>query len=173
MRNNKMKHLPNVITLSRIALSIALLAIHPFSKMFFVIYTYCGVSDVLDGFLARKFGLSNERGARLDSVADIVFYAVTAFKIMPSLLGILTPFIWCIIAVVLVLRIICYVIAVIKYHQFAALHTYMNKLTGFLVFTVPYIISQPFVTYACAIISIVAVVAALEELIIHIGTDRH
>ena len=81
-----MKHLPNCITLSRIILSITLLVIHTFSPMFFVVYTYCGVSDVLDGFLARKFSLSTENGAKLDSISDIVIYGITAVKIMPSLM---------------------------------------------------------------------------------------
>lgn len=68
-----MKHLPNVITLSRIVSALALMPILAFSQTFFVIYTYCGVSDVLDGFLARKLNSVNESGARLDSIADIVF----------------------------------------------------------------------------------------------------
>lgn len=111
-----MKYLPNCITMSRIILSIALLVIHTFSPMFFVIYTYCGVSDVLDGFFARKFNLSSENGARLDSISDIIFYGITAVKIMPSLFGVLMPPIWWLIAVVLVIRIISYAVAMIKYH---------------------------------------------------------
>ena len=168
-----MKHLPNCITLSRIILSITLLVIHTFSPMFFVVYTYCGVSDVLDGFLARKFSLSTENGAKLDSISDIVFYGITAVKIMPSLLCVLTPPIWWLIAVVLVIRIISYTVAMIKYHCFASLHTYMNKLTGFLIFTVPYIIAQPFALHASIIITVVALLAASEEFIIHISANQY
>ena len=168
-----MKNLPNIITLSRIILSLSLLGTHTFSQSFFAIYTYCGVSDVLDGFLARKLNLSNEKGARLDSIADIIFYGVTAFKICPSLCGVLTSPIWCIIIAVALLRIISYIVAMIKYHQFASLHTYMNKLTGLLIFTVPYIIAQPFAISACMIISIVALLAALEELVIHISENQY
>ena len=109
-----MKHVPNCITLSRIILSITLLVIHTFSPMFFVVYTYCGVSDVLDGFLARKFSLSTENGAKLDSISDIVFYGITAAKIMPSLLCVLMPPIWWLIAVVLVIRIISYTVEAVK-----------------------------------------------------------
>ena len=43
----------------------------------------------------------------------------------------------------------------------------MNKLTGFLVFTVPYILFLQFAESDCMIISVVAVIAAMEELIIH------
>ena len=168
-----MKHLPNIITLSRIVSAIVLLLVHPFSKAFFVLYTYCGISDAADGFLARKFNLASEKGARLDSVADIVFYGVTAFKIFPELCGTLTPLIWCVIAVAALLRVISYITAAIKYHCFASLHTYMNKLTGFLVFTLPYIVYIPFVKSVFLVIGIVAVLAAAEELIIHITSKRY
>lgn len=162
-----MKHLPNIITLSRLVSALVLLPVCAFSKAFFAIYTYCGISDVIDGAVARRMHSNSEKGAKLDSIADIMFYAVTAFKIFPALCGTLTLLIWCIIAAAALLRIISYLTAAIKYRRFASLHTYMNKLTGFLVFTVPYIIFQPFAKPVCLIISVVAVIAALEELIIH------
>lgn len=168
-----MKYLPNLITMSRIAAAFALLPVRAFSQAFFVIYTWCGVSDILDGALARKLRCNNESGARLDSIADIVFYAVTAFKIFPALCVELTPLIWCVIAAAALLRIISYAAAAVKYRRFASLHTYMNKLTGFLVFTVPYIIFQPFAKPACLIISAAAVLAAAEEIFIHARSGEY
>lgn len=168
-----MKLLPNLITLSRIVSALFLIPIHVFSQAFFVVYTYCGVSDILDGILARKLHCSDEFGARLDSIADIVFYTVTAVKILPVLCSKLTPLIWYIIIATLIIRVISYTIAAIKYQCFASLHTYMNKLTGFLVFTIPYIIIFSFVGTACMVIGIVAVIAASEELIIHISTYQY
>lgn len=167
------KHLPNLITLSRIVSALALLPIHAFSQAFFVIYTYCGVSDVLDGALARVLHSADENGARLDSISDIVFYAVAAFKILPVLCSKLTPLIWCIIASSALLRMISYAVAKIKYHRFASLHTYMNKLTGVLVFIVPYIIFLPFAGPACLIISVMAVLASAEELLIHMSAGEY
>ena len=93
-----MKNLPNLITLTRILSAIALLSANAFSDAFFVFYTYCGISDVLDGALARTLHYADEIGAKLDSIADIVFYAAAAFKIFPALRSELTPLIWCIIA---------------------------------------------------------------------------
>lgn len=168
-----MKHLPNLITLSRLVSALLLMPIRAFSQAFFIVYTYCGVSDVLDGALARRLHCNDEFGARFDSIADIVFYAVTAFKILPLLCSKLTPSIWYIITATVIIRIISYTAAAIKYRRFASLHTYMNKLTGFLVFTVPYIIFLPFAKTACMIISVVAVLAATEELIIHIRTYQY
>lgn len=168
-----MKNLPNLITLSRLVSAILLMPICAFSQAFFAIYTYCGISDILDGALARKLHCNDEFGARLDSIADIVFYAVTAFKILPVLCSKLTPSIWYIIIATVIIRIISYTVAAIKYRRFASLHTYMNKLTGFLVFTVPYILFLPFAESDCMIISVVAVIAAMEELIIHAIADEY
>lgn len=168
-----MKNLPNLITLSRLVSAILLMPICAFSQAFFAIYTYCGISDILDGALARKLHCNDEFGARLDSIADILFYAVTAFKILPVLCSKLTPSIWYIVIATVIIRIISYTVAAIKYRRFASLHTYMNKLTGFLVFTVPYILFLPFAESACMIISVVAVLAAMEELIIHAIADEY
>lgn len=168
-----MKYLPNFVTLSRIVSALFLLPIHDFSNAFFAVYTYCGVSDILDGFLARKLKVTNESGARLDSIADIIFYGVTVYKMFPVLYSILTPLIWCIVVTALLIRIISYAVAAIKYRRFASMHTYMNKLTGFLVFAVPYIVFKPFAKPICLIISVVAVLAAAEELYIHVRESKY
>lgn len=47
-----MKYLPNALTLLRIVLCVPLLFLRPFSVWFFVLYTICGISDMLDGYLA-------------------------------------------------------------------------------------------------------------------------
>ena len=49
-----MKHIANYISISRIIMSIVLIATAPFSVMFYIIYIYCGISDMLDGYIARK-----------------------------------------------------------------------------------------------------------------------
>ena len=72
-----MKHLPNCITMSRIVLTICLIPIQSFSRAFFVIYSCCGVSDVLDGALARVLRCSNDKGAKLDSIADLYVRNIT------------------------------------------------------------------------------------------------
>ena len=50
-----MKNVPNFITCIRILGTIILLFIDPFTTGFYVLYTFCGVTDVLDGLIARKF----------------------------------------------------------------------------------------------------------------------
>ena len=57
------------ITLVRIAASALLLVLPWRSAAFFAVYTVAGLSDALDGWVARKTGTASDFGARLDSAA--------------------------------------------------------------------------------------------------------
>lgn len=96
-------NLPNCITFFRIIGTLCLLFMPACSTMFLLIYTLAGVTDVLDGWLARKTGTASAWGARLDSIADLFFYAVLFLKIFPILK--LPVGIWCGVIVVLLLRV--------------------------------------------------------------------
>jgi cardiolipin synthase len=65
-------NVPNLITLARIVLTpVAILMI--VSDRFmpaFLIFVLAGVSDGVDGFIARRFNLRSELGAYLDPLAD-------------------------------------------------------------------------------------------------------
>ena len=66
----------NSITGIRIACSIALLFCPAFSTAFFTLYIIAGVSDMLDGTVARKSGTVSEFGSRLDTLADLILVIV-------------------------------------------------------------------------------------------------
>ena len=61
----------NGITVSRLLFSLAMILFPPSSVPFAVLYVLCGATDVLDGFAARKLYTENEKGAMLDSIADL------------------------------------------------------------------------------------------------------
>lgn len=163
------KVLPNIISCFRVAGTLALLLTDPLSAYFYVIYTLCGISDVLDGTIARATGNTSEFGAKLDSIADILFYTVMLVKILPLLVDALPGWIWYVVAAVIAVRIMAYVVAAFKYRKFASLHTYLNKLTGALIFTVPYFFfgNGSFVFAISMSVCVVAGLASLEELAIH------
>lgn len=162
------KHLPNCITLLRMVGTFVLLFIAPLTDTFYVIYTLTGVTDVLDGTLARKMNLTSKLGAKLDSIADILFYTLVILRLFPEILPRIPEEIWYIVGAVVLIRLISYTVAAIKFRCFASLHTYMNKITGFTVFVIPYIIKLPFFAEACFVICAIAALAALDELRIHI-----
>ena len=80
-----MTQLPNIITLLRIADSLGLLLCDVTSVAYWIIYALCGISDIADGWLARKLRCVTMKGALLDSLADICFVACCAWKLLPIL----------------------------------------------------------------------------------------
>ena len=75
-----MKNIANYISISRIIMSILLIITKTFSIPFYIIYIYSGLSDMVDGFVARKYNITSEIGAKIDSIADIVFILVAIVK---------------------------------------------------------------------------------------------
>ena len=69
-----MRRLPNALSLLRIPLSAWMLSVRPFSAGFWAAYLLGGLTDGLDGFLARRFAAVSRRGAMLDSLADAAFF---------------------------------------------------------------------------------------------------
>ena len=80
-----MKHLPNILSLLRIVGAIALLLSNVPGILFWMLYIVCGISDITDGWLARKLKCVTRTGALLDSLADICFVACCAWKLLPIL----------------------------------------------------------------------------------------
>ena len=56
---------PNICTMLRIVGTVGLLLIRPLTLPFYLLYTFCGITDVLDGTIARATNSTSEFGARL------------------------------------------------------------------------------------------------------------
>lgn len=170
---------PNMITFIRMLGTICLLFVSLFTPGFYIIYTISGCSDVLDGWVARVTKSSSEFGAKLDSVADLLFYAMLLVKILPLLIKMLPGWIWYCVGFVLLLRLGAYLTAALKYHRFATLHTYFNKLTGFAVFLIPYVMELEMITkYSIGLcysvgLCVVGGISSLEELLIHLSEKEY
>jgi CDP-diacylglycerol--glycerol-3-phosphate 3-phosphatidyltransferase len=70
-------------------------------------------------------------------------------------------------------RFVSYGTAAKKYHRFASLHTYLNKVTGLMVFLVPYAIISPAAIPYCWSVCVVAMIGSIEELILHITSEKY
>jgi len=165
--------LPNIITAVRLIGAVCLIFAQNFTTAFFIILTVCGISDLIDGTVARLMHSTSEFGARLDSVADLTFYSVMMAKLLPVLFDRLPKSLLYAALCVLIIRLLSYGIAAAKYHKFASLHTYMNKVTGVFVFFVPYFIPTEFAVYYSVAVCSVAALASVEELMIHAVTDSY
>ena len=91
----------NALTICRIALSVSLLIPATFSPTFFALYVLAGITDMLDGYVARRTGTESELGARLDSIADVVLVVVCLVKILPAIAVPMWLWVW-VTAIVLV-----------------------------------------------------------------------
>ena len=161
-------NMADTVTTVRMVASLFLLFFPTKSIWFLVIYTFSGLTDVLDGWLARKSGRASEFGARLDSIADLLFCSVLLIRLFPVLYQKLPGEIWYAVSGIVLVRLGAYVVAAVKYHRFASLHIWLNKLTGAAVFLLPYVLlASSIVVYSWAV-CILAFVASTEELAIHL-----
>lgn len=164
---------PNCITMLRIIGAGGLFFTEAFSQPFFILYTFCGISDVLDGWIARLTKTTTELGSKLDSVADLLFYSAMIIKIFPELCAVLPIGIWCVVWASLLLRVLTYVMVAIKHKRFASLHTYMNKLTGFAAFGIPYFLKTTLAIPYCTVGCIIAGTASVEEFLLHVLSKEY
>ncbi|MHC1720566.1 MAG: CDP-alcohol phosphatidyltransferase family protein [Clostridiaceae bacterium] len=166
----KIENLPNTITISRILLSVLLLFSKPFGLTFFIVYTTCGVSDMVDGYIARKTNTISKLGMKLDSIADIVFTAAVLVTLLPVIKAPLTIWLW--IAVIALIRVASLITGYFKYRAFAALHTYANKATGLLLFCFPFLYVMVDTMALEYLLCIVASMSAIEDLVINITSKK-
>ena len=70
-----LRSIPNVISLSRVALAVAFVGDHDVNARMLIVLV-AAVTDMLDGWLARKAGITSRFGALIDPFADRVFVLV-------------------------------------------------------------------------------------------------
>ena len=156
-----MKKIPNIITGCRLLLSAALLFCPPLSPPFYAVYLSAGLSDTLDGFLARKLNAATPFGAKLDTAADLALVAVCLIRLLPILNIPLWLAVW--IAVIALIKAVNLVCGLVMKKQFVALHTVMNKVTGALLFFLPLTLSWIDLRYSAAVVCAAATFAAVQE----------
>ncbi len=151
----------NIITGTRIVISAFLLFCPAFSPAFFMLYIAAGVSDMIDGAVARKTGTVSEFGSWLDTIADIVFTAVCLIKMLPVLDVPVWLYIW--IAIIALIKAANIAAGYIRRKEFISVHSIMNKVTGGLLFVFP--LTLPFIDlrYSAAVVCMAATAAAIQE----------
>lgn len=75
-----LRHLPNLLTILRIVLIPVLVALllHGRYAAALQVFLVAGVSDALDGFIARRFNLCSRLGSLLDPLADKLLVVASA-----------------------------------------------------------------------------------------------
>ena len=155
------KHIANIITGSRIVLSLSLLLIPLTSAWFYAIYLLCGFTDMIDGTVARRTSSASEFGARLDTISDFVFMFVCAVKILPILH--IPVWLWIWIGIIAMIKLGNASWGFVRTKKLISPHTVLNKIAGLLLFLLPVTISFVDLTYTLPIVCAVATAAAIHE----------
>ena len=156
-----MRSLANCITAIRILCSIVMLFFPAFSLAFYTLYIIAGISDMVDGWVARRTHTASEFGAKLDTIADIVFVVVCLVKLPPVLN--IPVWLWVWIGIIALIKIINIISGFIVQKRFISVHSAMNKVTGLLLFVLPLTISFINLKYSAVVVCIFATFAAIQE----------
>lgn len=165
-----MKSVANYISITRIFLSFILALTKPLSISFIVIYLFCGISDVFDGYIARKTNTTSKLGEKLDSIADLIMVVVLMILLYPIINLTTQIIVWMVI--IGIIRAISIIVVYVKYKTFGILHTYGNKITGLLLFMFPLSLALVQSDVLMYVICLVASISALEELLIHLVSNE-
>ncbi|MDP9957710.1 CDP-diacylglycerol--glycerol-3-phosphate 3-phosphatidyltransferase [Epilithonimonas hungarica] len=129
-----MKKLPYILIATRflIAPIIFLLAYFEIENSRNLILTlmYFGLfTDIFDGIIARKVGVSSEKLRRLDSQTDLVFWlsiGFTTYFLNPEII----QEHWKSIALIFIMEALCYIISIWKFGKETCTHAWLAKLWG-------------------------------------------
>ena len=169
----KLKYIPNMLTFSRIILTIALIFISPaLGLLSFVVYCIAGFTDMVDGPLARRIPNGKSKiGTDLDSFADMLLIIVGVFVIMPAMQ--LWGWLWVAVICILVFKILSASLSGwIKHRQILFTHTFANKLAALFLFIAPilYYFVGPHLAINLYVVFIISwvLMATVEEALINL-----
>ncbi len=133
MSNNKNFTLPNGLTLYRIVVFPLILyfALSGKEVLYAAFFVFSLLTDVADGYFARRYNLETELGARLDSIADdlsylLAFTGIYVFKwddFRPHAVSFLI-YVGFLVATV--------VVSLIRFRGFPSFHLYTTKIGGYI-----------------------------------------
>ena len=141
--------------------SIALLFCNALSPVFYTLYIIAGISDMIDGWIARRTNSVSELGAKIDTIADFVFVVVCLIKLLPVLT--IPNWLWIWIGIIAFIKIVNVISGFVVQKKFVAIHSKMNKITGFLLFVFPLTLSFIELKYSAGVVCIFATFAAIQE----------
>lgn len=123
---------PNLLSVLRLALVPVLLglAVAGDVRGSFWTLAVAFITDLLDGFLARRLGLVSALGARLDSIADLGLFLVALLSVAGLFPDVVRQY-GGLVAAALVIAAAAQTICLARYRQPVVFHTWLAKVTGF------------------------------------------
>ena len=116
---------------------------------------------MIDGTIARKTNSVSEFGAKLDTVADLLFVAVSMIKLLVTIH--IPGWLWIWGSAIAIIKIGNIIWGYVSRKQFISLHTTMNRVTGLLLFLLPLTLSFMELKYSSLVVCSIATFAAIQE----------
>ena len=126
-------NIPNILSFYRlISFPVVLyFALKHMEQIFVILIVIDLITDVLDGFIARRFNMQTEFGARLDSIADIGMFTLAVIGIFVFKMDDIRPHIT-IFYIFLGLYVLSNIVSLIKFGRSPSLHLYSWKIGGYI-----------------------------------------
>jgi cardiolipin synthase (CMP-forming) len=126
-------NIPNILSLYRLFSFpfLFLFIILGYEKLFAYLLWFNLTTDVLDGWIARKFNLSSEIGARIDALADTGTYILALTGILLLKWEDFEPFAFSLFAFC-GLFLVSRIYPLLKFRRFYGYHTIIAKTTGYI-----------------------------------------
>ena len=121
----------------------------------------CGLTDVMDGIVARKTNTVSDFGAKLDTGADFIFVVVLLTKIL-SVIDV-PVWLWIWVIAIAGIKIGNVIYGFIYRGRFMVEHTIMNKVTGILLFLLPLTVFLIEMKYSVMAVCSIATFSAIQE----------
>lgn len=151
----------NFVTGVRIVFSLIMLYFPVFTPGFNACYLLAGITDMVDGSVARRFGTESEFGEKLDTIADIIFVAAALYKLLPAIA--LATGIWIWTGIIAVVKVINIISGFVVQKRFVAVHSLANKITGIALFLLPLSLLFVDIKYTAVLVCMLATFAAVQE----------
>ena len=152
------------ITGIRILCALSLIFCPTFSGWFYALYIVGGVSDVLDGAVARHLAAETPFGAQLDTAADMAFTIVVIIKVVRAMALPVWLLLWT--GGIAAIKCVNLISGWILYKRFVSEHTVMNKICGLLLFALPLcagLLPRAPVVWLTGLSCVAATLAAVQE----------
>src|SRR5262245_17397377 len=137
MKNSKLKFwIPMGLTLFRLTVSPLLIFLSRAGALdpaYLPVFIAGFSADVLDGYLARKWEVVSKIGAKIDSLADMVFWicaSISIYRFQPAWSTSIAPLAYLIIATLLA----SWIFSFAKFKQLPAYHTKLSKFVAVFLF---------------------------------------
>ena len=133
MKKKEFWTIPNVITLYRLLMVPVILyfAISGRENLFAVFLVINLISDIIDGYIARRFKMESEIGAKLDSFADNFNYVLAFIGFFIFKMDDLREHIVSLIIFISML-LLTVIVPLIKFRKFPSFHLYTTKIGGYI-----------------------------------------